>query len=224
LNVSPILAATSGSDHGYDVVDPTVVDPERGGPEGLSRFAAAARAAGLGILIDIVPNHQGVADPRQNPWWWDVLRQGQASPHAAAFDVNWALGGRLRLPVLGSELDAAVEAGEITIDAEAGVVRYFDHEFPLAKGTSEGDVRDVLAAQHYELLFWRRGDAELNYRRFFAVTTCWRMPRMARTCWWRRSSSTARTCRRGGRPRARPDTTPWRSSTACSSTRPASRA
>ncbi|MEV5041181.1 malto-oligosyltrehalose synthase [Microbacterium sp. LMI1x-1-1.1] len=169
--LSPILAATSGSDHGYDVVDPTVVDPERGGPEGLSRFAAAARAAGLGILIDIVPNHQGVADPRQNPWWWDVLRQGQASPHAAAFDVNWALGGRLRLPVLGSELDAAVEAGEITIDAEAGVVRYFDHEFPLADGTGEGDVRDVLAAQHYELLFWRRGDAELNYRRFFAVTT-----------------------------------------------------
>lgn len=169
--LSPILAATSGSDHGYDVVDPTVVDPERGGPAGLSRFAAAARAAGLGILIDIVPNHQGVSDPRQNPWWWDVLLRGQASPHAAAFDVNWALGGRLRLPVLGSELDAALEAGEITIDAEAGVVRYFDHEFPLADGTGEGDVRNVLAAQHYELLFWRRGDAELNYRRFFAVTT-----------------------------------------------------
>ncbi|TDL45521.1 malto-oligosyltrehalose synthase [Microbacterium oleivorans] len=169
--LSPILAATSGSDHGYDVVDPTVVDPERGGPEGLSRFAAAARAAGLGILIDIVPNHQGVSDPRQNPWWWDVLRRGQASPHAAAFDVNWAVGGRLRLPVLGSELDAALDAGEITIDAEAGVVRYFDHEFPLADGTGEGDVRDVLARQHYELLFWRRGDAELNYRRFFAVTT-----------------------------------------------------
>ncbi|MFL0564745.1 malto-oligosyltrehalose synthase [Microbacterium sp. 179-I 1D1 NHS] len=169
--LSPILAATSGSDHGYDVVDPTVVDPERGGPDGLSRFAAAARAAGLGILIDIVPNHQGVSDPRQNPWWWDVLRHGQASPHAAAFDVNWNLGGRLRLPILGSELDAAVEAGEITVDAEAGVVRYFDHEFPLADGTGEGDVRDVLAAQHYELLFWRRGDAELNYRRFFAVTT-----------------------------------------------------
>lgn len=169
--LSPILAATSGSDHGYDVIDPTVVDPERGGPEGLTRFASAARAAGLGILIDIVPNHQGVSDPRANPWWWDVLCQGQASPHAAAFDVNWALGGRLRLPVLGSELDAALEAGEITIDAEAGVVRYFDHEFPLADGTGEGDVRDVLAAQHYELLFWRRGDAELNYRRFFAVTT-----------------------------------------------------
>ncbi|WP_413354976.1 malto-oligosyltrehalose synthase [Microbacterium sp. 1P06AB] len=169
--LSPILAATSGSDHGYDVVDPTIVDPERGGTEGLSRFAAAASAAGLGILIDIVPNHQGVSDPRQNPWWWDVLRQGQASPHAAAFDVNWNLGGRLRLPILGSELDAAVEAGEITVDADAGVVRYFDHEFPLADGTGEGDVRDVLAAQHYELLFWRRGDAELNYRRFFAVTT-----------------------------------------------------
>jgi (1->4)-alpha-D-glucan 1-alpha-D-glucosylmutase len=169
--LSPLLTATSGSDHGYDVVDPTTVDPERGGPEGLSRFAAAARAAGLGILIDIVPNHQGVSDPQQNPWWWDVLERGQASPHAAAFDVNWALGGRLRLPVLGAELDQAIDAGEITVDADAGLVRYFDHVFPLAEGTAGGDVRDVLARQHYELLFWRRGDAELNYRRFFAVTT-----------------------------------------------------
>ncbi|MEW1835382.1 malto-oligosyltrehalose synthase [Microbacterium sp. NPDC079995] len=169
--LSPLLQATSGSDHGYDVTDPTVVDPERGGPDGLQRFAEAARAAGLGILIDIVPNHQGVSDPRENPWWWDVLRRGQESPHAAAFDVNWALGGRLRLPILGRELDQAIDDGEIEIDAAAGVVRYFDHEFPLAEGTGAGDVRDVLERQHYELLFWRRGDAELNYRRFFAVTT-----------------------------------------------------
>ncbi|MEU2205009.1 malto-oligosyltrehalose synthase [Microbacterium oleivorans] len=169
--LSPILQATSGSDHGYDVTDPTVVDPERGGAEGLQRFADAARAADLGILIDIVPNHQGVSAPRENPWWWDVLRRGQHSPHAAAFDINWALGGRLRLPVLGRELEQAIDDGEIEVDAAAGVVRYFDHEFPLADGTGEGDVRDVLARQHYELLFWRRGDAELNYRRFFAVTT-----------------------------------------------------
>ncbi|WP_404445572.1 malto-oligosyltrehalose synthase [Microbacterium marinum] len=168
--LSPLLTATSGSDHGYDVVDPTTIDPERGGAAGLDRFSAAARDAGLGVLVDIVPNHQGVSDPRQNPWWWDVLRQGQASPHAAAFDINWALGGRVRLPVLGSELEVAIDAGEITIDTDAGVVRYFDHEFPLADGTGEGPVAEVLERQHYELLFWRR-DAELNYRRFFAVTT-----------------------------------------------------
>ncbi|MCK6079908.1 malto-oligosyltrehalose synthase [Microbacterium sp. EYE_5] len=170
--LSPLLRATSGSDHGYDVTDPTVVDPERGGPEGLERFADAARAAGLGILIDIVPNHQGVSAPRENPWWWDVLRQGQASPHASAFDIDWTLGGgKVRLPILGGELEQAIEDGEIEVDADAGVLRYFDHEFPLAEGTAEGDVREVLARQHYELLFWRRGDEELNYRRFFAVTT-----------------------------------------------------
>ncbi|MDJ1115484.1 malto-oligosyltrehalose synthase [Microbacterium dauci] len=169
--LSPLLQATSGSDHGYDVVDPTRVDPARGGAAGLDRFVAAARAEGLGILVDIVPNHQGVAVPRENPWWWDVLRQGQASPHAAAFDINWALGGRVRLPILGAELDEVLAAGEITIDADAGVVRYYDHELPLADGTGDGSVADVLARQHYELLHWRRGDAELNYRRFFAVTT-----------------------------------------------------
>ncbi|MFS0866313.1 malto-oligosyltrehalose synthase [Microbacterium sp. 179-B 1A2 NHS] len=173
--LSPLLRATSGSDHGYDVVDPTEVDPERGGAAGLDRFAAAARDAGLGILIDIVPNHQGVADPRQNPWWHDVLRRGAASPHAASFDINWALGGRLRLPVLGGELDDVIAAGEITIDADAGVVRYYENEWPLADGSLDGldpaDVRAVLDRQHYELLFWRSGDARLNYRRFFAVTT-----------------------------------------------------
>ena len=74
--LSPLLAATDGSDHGYDVVDTTAIDPARGGAAGLDRFAAAAREAGLGILIDIVPNHMGVSAPRENAWWWDVLRRG----------------------------------------------------------------------------------------------------------------------------------------------------
>ncbi|WP_405372010.1 MULTISPECIES: malto-oligosyltrehalose synthase [unclassified Microbacterium] len=173
--LSPLLQATTGSDHGYDVVDPTRIDPARGGEKGLRRFAKAARSQGLGVLVDIVPNHQGVSDPRENPWWWDVLRHGAGSAHASAFDINWALGGRLRLPVLGAELDEAIAAGEITIDERADVVRYFDHEFPLAPGSlgdvDASDVAAVLERQHYELLFWRRGDTELNYRRFFAVTT-----------------------------------------------------
>src|SRR6478735_9765659 len=67
--LSPLLQATAGSDHGYDVVDPSRVDPARGGGEGLERFVAAARAAGLGILVDIVPNHMGISAPAENPWW-----------------------------------------------------------------------------------------------------------------------------------------------------------
>ena len=69
IYLSPVLKVESGSDHGYDVTDPSVVDPERGGPEGLAAVSKAARAAGMGVLIDIVPNHMGVATPAQNPWW-----------------------------------------------------------------------------------------------------------------------------------------------------------
>ncbi|WP_425840063.1 malto-oligosyltrehalose synthase [Microbacterium sp. PA5] len=114
--LSPILQAAEGSEHGYDVVDPTRVDESRGGPDALARFAAAARGEGLGILVDIVPNHQGVADPRHNPWWADVLRRGRDSTLAAAFDIDGDHGdGRVRLPVLGSTLDEVIRAGELTV-------------------------------------------------------------------------------------------------------------
>lgn len=172
--LSPILEAAAGSDHGYDVVDTSRVDPARGGAEGLARFHGAARATGLGILVDIVPNHMGVADPSRNAWWWDVLTHGRSSPHADAFDVDWAHGsGRLRLPILGAEIEDVLAAGELTVDAEAGVVRYFDTALPLAPGSLDADaddIRGVLQRQHWELVHWRR-DADLNYRRFFTVTS-----------------------------------------------------
>jgi (1->4)-alpha-D-glucan 1-alpha-D-glucosylmutase len=183
--LSPLLTATSGSDHGYDVVDPSRVDPSRGGGAGLARFSAAARGEGLGILVDIVPNHMGVAEPAQNPWWWDVLRLGRESRHAAAFDIDWAFGdGRVRLPILGDETDAVIERGEIVVDRAGHVLRYFDHLLPLAPGSIDDldpagearvsdpeTVRAVLDRQHYELMLWRREASELNYRRFFAVSS-----------------------------------------------------
>ncbi|MFJ5860699.1 malto-oligosyltrehalose synthase [Pseudarthrobacter sp. NPDC092439] len=166
--LSPILTAEQGSDHGYDVTDPSAVDPERGGPEGLLALSRAAREHGMGVLVDIVPNHVGVASPPQNPWWWSLLREGRESPYADAFDVDWDLaGGRIRLPVLGSDDDLD------KLDVVDGELRYYDHRFPIAPGTyTEGDSpRDVHNRQHYELMNWRRADSELNYRRFFAVTT-----------------------------------------------------
>ncbi|CAH0194809.1 Maltooligosyl trehalose synthase [Arthrobacter sp. Bi83] len=166
--LSPILKAESGSDHGYDVTDPSVVDPERGGPEGLAAVSKAARAAGMGVLIDIVPNHVGVASPVQNPWWWSLLKEGRGSRYAEAFDVDWDLaGGRIRIPVLGSDDDLD------QLEIKDGELRYYDHRFPLAEGSyAEGDSpRDVHGRQHYELIGWRRADNELNYRRFFAVNT-----------------------------------------------------
>ena len=174
--LSPLLEATPGSDHGYDVVDVTRVDPARGGAEGLARFAAAARADELGILIDIVPNHMGVSEPRANAWWWDVLRQGRASAHADAFDIDWEFGnGKVRVPVLGADLAEVID--EISYDptpaadAPDGLIRYYDHVFPVAPGTATADIRALLDAQNFELRFWQDEAADLNYRRFFAVTT-----------------------------------------------------
>src|SRR3954466_8109369 len=86
--LSPLLKAEPGSDHGYDVVDPTLIDPTRGGAEGLAALAADARRLGMGVLVDIVPNHMGIATPRENAWWWDLLGHGRESSHADAFDVD----------------------------------------------------------------------------------------------------------------------------------------
>ena len=174
--LSPLLKATAGSDHGYDVVDPSQVDPARGGAAGLSRFRAAARAAGLGVLVDIVPNHMGISRPDENPWWWDVLRHGRSSVYADAFDIDWEYGGgKVRVPILGAEPEEVIAAGEIVVDADAGLVRYHEHALPLAPGSTTGidptDVAAVLSRQNWEVMFWRREAGELNYRRFFAVTT-----------------------------------------------------
>ncbi|WP_314501943.1 malto-oligosyltrehalose synthase [uncultured Microbacterium sp.] len=185
--LSPLLKATDGSDHGYDVVDPSQVDPARGGAAGLGRFASAAREAGLGILIDTVPNHMGISQPAQNSWWWDVLTHGRASRYAEAFDIDWDFGGgRVRVPILGASTEEVIADGQVRIDpgtsglAPHGVVRFYDeHVLPLSPGsvTAGSDLADtrvieqVLARQHWEAIFWRREAAELNYRRFFAVTT-----------------------------------------------------
>ena len=167
--LSPILTAEPGSDHGYDVTDPSAVDPDRGGADGLAALSHAAHAAGMGVLVDIVPNHMGVATPSRNAWWWSLLKEGRSSRYAGAFDVDWdAAGGRIRLPVLG---DGGHELDELKL--ADGELHYYDHRFPVAEGTAgPGDSpQDVHARQHYELVNWRRADSELNYRRFFGVNT-----------------------------------------------------
>src|ERR1700712_3361096 len=101
LYTSPLLAAAPGSSHGYDVVDHTKVNPELGGGEGRRALKAALDAAGLGLVIDIVPNHAGVGVPAANPTWWDVLRHGQKSQYAKFYDIDWSR-GRLLVPVLAA--------------------------------------------------------------------------------------------------------------------------
>ena len=104
--LSPLLQAEPGSTHGYDVTDHSRVDADRGGAAGLTAFCAAAHERGLGVLVDIVPNHLGVASPALSAWWWDVLAGGPQSRYASAFDIDWAAGdGKLLLPILGSPDD-----------------------------------------------------------------------------------------------------------------------
>lgn len=165
--LSPVLKAASGSDHGYDVVDPTEIDPARGGADALRRLADAAHELGMGVLIDIVPNHTGVAVAAENPWWWDVLTHGQESEYAEFFDIDWEYGnGRVRIPVLG---DGDDELDKLTI--ENGELCYFENHYPIAPGTGDGTPREVHERQNYELMNWRLENDQLNYRRFFAVST-----------------------------------------------------
>ena len=140
LYTSPMLMARPGSTHGYDVADPTRINPEIGTEEDLRALASALRQRGMGILLDIVPNHMGIGP--SNPFWEDLLRHGQGSQFAPWFDVEWhatdADRGRIVLPVLGDTLDRVLERGEIGLaTSESGHVRltYFDASFPIDPAT-----------------------------------------------------------------------------------------
>ncbi|WP_430591678.1 malto-oligosyltrehalose synthase [Humidisolicoccus flavus] len=170
--LSPILQATRGSSHGYDVVDHGSIDEERGGADGLLALSTEARRLGMGVLVDIVPNHVGVQSPRENGWWWDVLRHGQDSQFARCFDIDWAAGaGKLVIPVLGDD-DVRDDGAVANLRLEKGELWYHDNRYPLAPGSEQfTDANEALAAQHYRLAHWKEADAGLNYRRFFAVST-----------------------------------------------------
>ena len=168
LYASPLLESGAGSNHGYDVVDPTRISAERGGPEGLHALVAAVREHGMGFVLDIVPNHVGVAAPRENPWWWDVLRHGKASAYAAYFDIDWDAGPIL-LPVLDADEEKAL--AELALSEDGDELRYYEHAAPVAPGTGGGSPQEVHERQHYRFGSWKRGAAELTYRRFFDVST-----------------------------------------------------
>ncbi len=167
---SPWLQAAPGSQHGYDVIDHSQLNAELGGRAGFEQLLAACRTSGLGILLDIVPNHMAISEPEsQNAAWWSLLELGRDSAYASWFDVDWdAQDGKVLVPVLGAPLAEAI--GDVQLAGDR--LRYYDHELPIAPGTLvEGDVAATLAAQHYRLCHWRVAVEELNVRRFFDVTT-----------------------------------------------------
>jgi (1->4)-alpha-D-glucan 1-alpha-D-glucosylmutase len=189
LYSAPLLQAAPGSKHGYDVVDPSQVNAELGGEPGRVALVAALRSRGLGLVVDIVPNHVGVAVPAANPAWWDVLRLGPESPFARWFDIDWSR-GRLVLPVLADDPPETLSRGVSGVGSapgppkvhdstgaleqlrvEDGELRYLEYRFPLAPGTEGGTPRQVHDRQHYVLVPASRASTDINYRRFFAVST-----------------------------------------------------
>ena len=189
LYLSPVLTARPGSGHGYDVVDPRHASPALGGEAGFDALAATVAAHGMGLLLDIVPNHMGIGPA--NPYWDDVLACGRESPYAQWFDVAWehlVRSGRrqLVLPVLGEPLEQVLARDELRVVLEDGGlrVRYYEQSFPLDprtahrcfffehryrfpegardEATEVGLLRDALAAEGGASI--ARGDAERAVR------------------------------------------------------------
>ena len=169
LYASPITTARRGSTHGYDVIDPTRINPELGGETGFRSLVSTLRANDMGIIIDIVPNHMGVAGG-ENPWWNDVLRLGATSPFAPYFDIDW--NGPLILPILGGPLDDVIAKRDLVLGSqgEPHLLLYGEQKLPLRPDAPlEGDIATIAQAQHYALVHWRAANDLLNWRRFFSI-------------------------------------------------------
>jgi (1->4)-alpha-D-glucan 1-alpha-D-glucosylmutase len=242
---SPVLKARPGSTHGYDIVDHGQINPELGGEPALRRLVDALHAAGLGLILDIVPNHMGVGGS-DNAWWLDVLEWGRQSRFAGFFDIDWeppdrSLQNKLLAPFLGAPYGEVLASGDLALDFNAATgrfhARYFEHWFPIApqhythvlraagdpaledlaqhfgriglhlrdreaarQAAEEGrrqlralagtpaiaaclaafDAREeagrdrlhrLLERQHYRLAWWRAAADEINWRRFFDITS-----------------------------------------------------
>ncbi|WFU12412.1 malto-oligosyltrehalose synthase (plasmid) [Rhizobium sp. CB3090] len=189
LYASPIFTATKGSTHGYDVTDPNEIDPAIGGRKGFDTLTASLQKAGLGLIVDIVPNH--MAASLENPWWRDVLRYGQESVYAGYFDIDWS--EKLTLPQLGKPFEEALAAGELQLryDATEDLLQlaYFDNCFPLSEDSARfvmaqtgrnaerlqafsrdaAKMNELIEKQYWQLLYWKDAARHLNYRRFFEV-------------------------------------------------------
>jgi (1->4)-alpha-D-glucan 1-alpha-D-glucosylmutase len=193
IYASPIFKAAPHSMHGYDICDFTQINPEIGTEAELKELANALHEKGMGIILDIVPNHMGIASP-ENPWWWDVLTNGKKSNSADYFDIDWEsseknLRGKVLVPVLSGEYQTILNKGEFQLvhENEKLLLRYHEHRFPLASktisnlSTTESSLKNfnadfsaldkLIQDQNYVLESCTRGDARLNYRRFFAVNS-----------------------------------------------------
>jgi (1->4)-alpha-D-glucan 1-alpha-D-glucosylmutase len=175
---SPFFETASQASHGYDVNDHNRLRDELGGEPGLQRLAAALRARGMGLLIDLVPNHVGIAR-NNNPRWREVLEHGPAAPSATYFDIDWApvkteLNGKVLLPILGDQYGVVLDSGQLklTLDADGFTVRYYEWVMPLAArswarilGHRLGELQERLGADDPDLLELKSAIAWLSTTR-----------------------------------------------------------
>lgn len=180
LYLSPILTASPGSTHFYDVVDHSLIAEVLGGEAGLRHLAWAAGERGIGLIADVVPNHMAVPTPAfHNKALWSVLALGEASPFAHWFDVDWSGDDGVLMPVLGDRIGTVLAREEFTLErmtvpgfedqGEVPVLRYYEHVLPVREGTEHLPMAALVVEQHYRLAYWRVANEELNYRRFFDV-------------------------------------------------------
>ncbi len=173
---SPLFTATAGSTHGYDVTDPTEIDPALGGRAGLERLSLALKRHGLGLILDIVPNHMAFA--AETPWLRDVLRHGTASRYAGHFDLD-PEAERIRLPGLPAPVEEVLARPGVTVerDGDGPVLVTGDLRVPLAEtpalaAAGAGDpeaIRALHAEQPWRLVHWRTERDALSHRRFFSI-------------------------------------------------------
>jgi len=168
--LSPFLQAAPGSTHGYDVVDPSRVNRALGGEAARQRLSAALDSAGMGQVLDIVPNHMAIAGD-QNPWWWDVLENGPSSRYALYFDVDWESSeerwpNKVLLPVLGDHYGRVLEAGDLQLRFGEGLftLHYHEHRFPIDPSSLGTLLQRVYRRSGLELLG-------------FLAESCARLPR-----------------------------------------------
>jgi (1->4)-alpha-D-glucan 1-alpha-D-glucosylmutase len=191
---SPLFQASAESTHGYDVCDYGGIHEGLGGSDRFDNFATVLQRHRMGLLLDVVPNHMR-ADI-SNRWWADVLKKGRNSKYANWFDIDWdppdpGLRDKVLLPVLEDEVEAVVKAGKLQLLFECGefFIGYYNNRFPVAleslattradlvlqeynAGTERiGKMNALLSEQHYRLTYWKNGLEQINYRRFFDVSS-----------------------------------------------------
>jgi len=167
--LSPILVSRKGSGHGYDVTDPTRINPELGSEEDFENLQNELQKRGMGLLLDIVPNH--MAASMENAWWMDVLENGPQSAYAAYFDIDWhpsarSLDGKILLPVLGKPFGEVLDSGELKLTFQEGkfYFQYFDSFFPLAPGSYYG-----ILHYHIDELKQRMGEDSPAYHEYSGI-------------------------------------------------------